>query len=42
MLMGKIREVRNSETFGMFKDDPTYAEFLEEVEKYRHERNNRV
>ncbi len=24
---------------GMFKDDPTYAEFLDEVEKYRRERN---
>ena len=26
-------------TFGMFRDDPTFAEFLEEVQAYRAERN---
>lgn len=27
------------EIFGMFKDDPTFPEFLDEVEKYRKSRN---
>ena len=28
-----------ADTFGMFKDDPTFVEFVEEVNKYRQERN---
>jgi predicted RNase H-like HicB family nuclease len=28
-----------TETFGMFRDDPTFAAFLEEVNHYRQERN---
>lgn len=27
------------EIFGMFKDDPTFPEFVDEVEKYRKRRN---
>lgn len=28
------------ETFGMFRDDPTFPDFLVEVEKYRQHGNN--
>ncbi len=28
-----------ADTFGMFQDDPTFAEFLAEVNQYRQERN---
>jgi hypothetical protein len=28
------------DTFGMFRDDPTFADFLAEVEKYRRQGNN--
>ena len=28
-----------AETFGMFRDDPTFAEFVEEVNLYRQEQN---
>lgn len=28
-----------ADTFGMFKDDPTFAEFVEEVGKYRQQQN---
>lgn len=27
------------ETFGMFQNDPTFSQFIEEMEKYRQERN---
>lgn len=27
------------DTFGMFRDDPTFADFLAEVEKYRRQGN---
>ncbi|MFZ2358445.1 MAG: hypothetical protein WA040_03805 [Anaerolineae bacterium] len=27
------------ETFGMFRDDPTFADFLAEVQKYRRQGN---
>lgn len=28
-----------AETFGMFRNDPTYSDFVEEVNRYRQERN---
>jgi hypothetical protein len=28
-----------ADTFGMFRDDPTFAAFVEEVNQYRQERN---
>lgn len=28
-----------ADTFGMFRDDPTFATFVEEVNQYRQERN---
>ena len=28
-----------AETFGFFQDDPTFANFIEEVNQYRNERN---
>jgi predicted RNase H-like HicB family nuclease len=28
-----------ADTFGMFRDDPTFAAFIEEVNQYRQERN---
>lgn len=31
-----------AETFGMFRDDPTFSEFMEEVDKYRQEQNQMV
>jgi hypothetical protein len=36
---GPIIESSFRDTFGVFRDDPTFADFLAEVEKYRRQGN---